>query len=72
MLKGIGPRIVRSSPQYGMMLLAYELLLQLFPSESTIKEHVSPLQVDQLMGGGVEDKWMTMRKWGNVVTFVLV
>eukprot|EP01094_Clydonella_sp_ATCC50884_P018317 TRINITY_DN3373_c0_g1_i2.p1 TRINITY_DN3373_c0_g1~~TRINITY_DN3373_c0_g1_i2.p1 ORF type:complete len:420 (-),score=35.60 TRINITY_DN3373_c0_g1_i2:112-1371(-) len=68
LFKGIGPRVIRSSPQYGIMLLCYELLTTLFGADEGFLEPDS-------IGGGfvklvVEDKWHNASEWDPPAAFV--
>lgn len=62
LFKGLLPRIIRSSPQYGCMLLSYELLLKLFKEE----EDITPQLFDQQISyssHNVRDKYFSLHKW---------
>jgi hypothetical protein len=68
-MKGVGPRVLRSSPQYGVMLLAYELLLRLSSKEHVDDTHKGRKETaavfDSALGARLTDPWFTMHKWGK-------
>jgi hypothetical protein len=58
------PRVVRSAPQYGVMLLAYEILQRTFlPDRAHIVEPEAEMRV-------IEDRWQIMKQWEPPKTFV--
>ena len=61
LFKGILPRVLRTSPQYGMMLLSYELLQKFFIEDDLPETILEPMEV----GFRVSDKWMNLRQWGT-------
>jgi hypothetical protein len=61
LFKGLVPRVVRSSPQYGFMLLSYEILSKLLK-----EEEISPQLFDQQISyssSNVRDKYFSLQKW---------
>jgi len=65
LFKGVGPRVIRSSPQYGVMLLAYEMLHSIFNGEDHVL--VEPSEVGQNIV--VEDRWTVMNQWAPPPAF---
>jgi len=62
--KGLLPRVFRSAPQYGVMLLAYEVLQRTFlPAPEHLNEPQAEMRV-------IEDRWQIMRQWEPPNSFV--
>src|SRR3990167_7555319 len=61
--QGMVPRIMRSSPQYGVMLFAYEILQNLILSHPGIEI------INSTSPSIVEDRWKIMAHWQPPVSF---